>query len=156
MKKILIYTTFVLIFITLNGCKNEEQNNTITNNGEKKSEFTKSNTFNESIQKKEPNQPDTIKKDKSVLNKIGISTTDDGKIIIEPKKTKELLENIATTLKKEAIRIKENNKNLKSEDLGINKKEDKIIIDTNKTKKFLNKLSNDFSKTAKELGKIFE
>jgi len=149
MSKFNVVVLMAIIFITFNGCKNESS-------GENKSEITKSNTKNETINISAKKVPKKDKEDEKVLKKIGISTTNDGKIIIEPKKTKEFLEKIAKTLKKEAVRIKENNKDIKSEDLGISAKKDKIVIDVNKTEKFLDKLSKDFEKTAKELGNIFK
>ena len=148
MKRFIAIILTFLILMTLNGCKSD--------NGEKQSEITVGNTKNVEIMSSAKKVPKKDKEDEKVLKKIGISTTNDGKIIIEPKKTKEFLEKIAKTLKKEAVRIKENNKDIKSEDLGISAKKDKIVIDVNKTEKFLDKLSKDFEKTAKELGNIFK
>ena len=144
MKRFYILMSIVFSLATFNGCEND-------NSGEKRSDITNSNTKNEPIkihtQKEE--------EEKKVLNKIGISTTNDGKIIIEPKKTKEFLESIAQTLQKEAKRIKEENRGIKAKDIGIEANKDKIVIDVNKTEKFLEKLSKDLEKTASELEKIF-
>ena len=93
------------------------------------------------------------KKDKKILNKLGINTTNDGKIIIEPKKTKEFLENLANILKKEGEEFKKKNRGLNSQDLGIQANKDKIIIDTKKTKNFLEKLSKDLEEMAKDIEK---
>jgi hypothetical protein len=145
MKKIYVYIILNLFLVSFNGCNSSKS-------GEKESDITNSNTKNETI------KIHTTKEDeeKKVLNKIGITTTNDGKIIIEPKKTKEFLDKIAKTMKKEAKRIKEENKNLSAEDIGISAKKDKIVIDINKTGKFLDKLSKDLSETANELEKIFK
>jgi len=144
MKKLYIFFTIFFALSAFNGCESN-------NSGENKPVITNSNTKNEAIKihtKKED-------KEKEVLNKIGITTTNDGKIIIEPKKTQEFLENIAQTLQKEAKRIKEENRDIKPKDIGIEASQNKIVIDVNKTEKFLNKLSKDLEKTASELEKIF-
>jgi len=145
MKKLYIIPIIVFSLFTFNGCKDEES-------GENKSDFTISNTNNEPLKIHTQKEKD----EKKVLNKIGVSTTNDGKIIIEPKKTKEFLNGIANILKKEANRIKDENKGLKPKDIGIDAKKDKIVIDINKTEKFLNKLSKDLAKTANELEKVFK
>ena len=145
MKKFYLVTILAFSLVTFNGCKND-------NSGENKSDITNSNTKNETIKIHTKKDDD----EKKVLNKIGITTTNDGKIIIEPKKTKEFLENIAKTLEKEAKRIKNENKDIKAKDIGIEANKDKIVIDVNKTEKFLDKLSKDLAKTASELEKIFK
>jgi len=96
------------------------------------------------------------KKDDKILKKMGIDTTNDGKIVIEPNKTKEFLKNIATIFATEAKKLKDKNSNIKSSDLGIEASRDKIIIDTKKSKKFLEKLSHDLDEMAKDLEKSFE
>jgi len=91
-----------------------------------------------------------------VLNKLGINTTDDGKIVIEPKKTREFFENLAKILTKEGEEFKNKNADIKSDDLGIKASKDKIIIDTTKTKSFLEKLSKDLEDMAKDITKEIE
>ena len=145
MKQIYKFILLCSFLFTFNGCNN-------SNSGENKSNITNSNTKNETLKihtKKD-------EEEKKVLNKIGITKTNDGKIIIEPKKTKEFLDKIAETMKKETKRIKEKNRNLTSEDIGISANKDKIVIDINKTGMFLDKLSKDLSETANELEKIFK
>ncbi len=94
------------------------------------------------------------RQDKAVLDKMGISTDGD-RIIIEPKKTKVFLETIAKSLQKEAIKIQQETKKLKSKDLGIHKESDKITIDLNKTEKVLNNFTKELEGIAKSLGKVF-
>ena len=93
------------------------------------------------------------KKEEKILNKLGINTTNDGKIVIEPKKTKEFLDGLSKILKKEATELKEKNKGITSEDLGIEANKDKITIDTKKTKNFLEKFSKDLEDMAKDIEK---
>jgi len=144
MKKIYLILVLALFLVAFNGCENG-------NSGENKSIITNSNTKNEHIKIHTKKEDDEQK----VLNKIGITTSNDGKIIIEPKKTKEFLETIAKTLEKEAKRIKERNRGINAKDIGIEANKNKIVIDVNKTEKFLDKLSKDLEKTASELEKIF-
>ncbi len=93
------------------------------------------------------------KREHKVLNKLGIETTDDGKIVIEPKKTKEFFEKLSKILIKEGEEFKNKNADLKSEDLGIEASKDKIIIDTKKTKSFLERLSKDLEEMAEDISK---
>ncbi len=93
------------------------------------------------------------KKEKKILDKLGINTTSDGKIVIEPKKTKEFLDALSGILKRETTKLKEKNSGLTSEDLGVKADKDKIIIDTQKTKSFLEKFSKDLEDMATDIEK---
>jgi len=93
------------------------------------------------------------KKEHKILNKLGINTTKDGKIVIEPKKTKEFFKKLAKILTKEGEEFKSKNDNIKGEDIGVKASKDKIIIDTKKTKNFLEKLSKDLENMAKDIEK---
>jgi len=127
---------------------------------EKDSKDTKDNITQEKIEPqssakvKEPLSQEQ-KRDKEVLETIGI-TADNEKIIIEPKKTKEFLEKIATTLQKESIKIEKESKKIDSKDLGIQKEGTKIIIDINKTEKVLKNLTNQLENLANTLEQIFD
>jgi len=145
MKKNYVFVIFFLALTAFSGCNNN-------NSGEKGDNIIKSNIKNEPIKIHTQKEND----EKKTLNKIGITTTDDGKIIIEPKKTKEFFKKIANTLKKEAKRIKDNNKDINANDIGISSNKEKIVIDVNKTEKFFDKLSKDILKSAEELEKVFD
>jgi len=89
------------------------------------------------------------------ISKIGISTQND-KIIIEPKKTKEFFNNLAKTMEKEAKKLKDKTKNINENDIGIHTNSDKITIDTNKTKTFLNNFAKELENVANNIEKSIE
>ncbi len=91
-------------------------------------------------------------KEDKLLHKIGIHTEND-KIIIEPKKTKEFLENIAKNLEQDAKKFTKKAKEIKESTLGIKASKDKVIIDLNKTKSFLETFSKEFENIAKDISK---
>jgi len=117
------------------------------------------------IQPKPPQKPIVVKtnkeieqeqKEAKILNKLGINATPDGKIVIDPKKTKEFFKNIANVLKQESIEFREKTKDITPQDLGIQTNQDKIIIDTQKSKSFLEKLTQDLEKMTKDIEKSIE
>ncbi len=89
-------------------------------------------------------------KDKKILKQIGISTNND-KIIIEPKKTEEFLKNMAKTLEQMAKEFEGKTKDIKSSDIGIKTSKDKITIDLNKTKNFLDTFSKELENISKNI-----
>ena len=144
MLKILHFIIIFLILGSFNGCNMQE-------NRESDSNFTKSNRQNGSIE-----QNTTLNKEEDkVLRKIGIST-ENGKIVIEPNKTKEFLETVAKKFESEAIKLQQKAKDINISTLGIKKESDKIVIDINQTQKTLEKISKDLENIAKEIGKIFQ
>ena len=89
-------------------------------------------------------------KEKKLLKKIGISSNND-KIVIEPKKTEEFFKNMAKTLEHVAKEFEGKTKDIKSSDIGINASKDKITIDLNKTKNFLDNFSKELKQMAKDI-----
>jgi len=140
MKKLLIILILFMIFISLNGCK-KDTNKIDTEN------VTKSNEIENNVNK--------VSSDDKILSKIGISTQND-KIIIEPKKTKEFFNNLAKTMEKEAKKLKDKTKNINENDIGIHTNSDKITIDTNKTKTFLNNFAKELENVANNIEKSIE
>lgn len=128
--------------VFLSGCKAEQN---------KKQE---ENIATQTVPKLETKQQrEEVSQEKSTLQKIGISTEGD-KIVIEPKKTKAFLEEIAKSLQQEAIEIEQKAKKIKKEDFGIEKNKDKITIDINKTQKILNSFTKELEGVAKSLEKV--
>ncbi|HGZ71105.1 MAG TPA: hypothetical protein ENK74_06855 [Nitratifractor sp.] len=137
---VILFTLLTLMFA--GGCQKEEHKDTQTQERL------------EPLQTQE--QPSKQEKEnQEVLNNLGISTEGE-KIVIDPKKTKAFLEGVATTLQSEAVRIKEEAKKIKSEDLGIHKESDKVIIDINKTKKVLKGFTDQLEDVAKSLENVFD
>jgi len=136
MKKINIFL-LISILIALNGCENNEkrQNDTFETKNEKI--VPKSN------------------KDDKVLSKIGISTEND-KIIIEPKKTKAFFDKLAKTLEKNAKKLEKKTETIDENDIGIRASKDKITIDLNKTKSFLDNFSKELEKVAKDIQDVID
>ncbi len=137
MCKKVIKMGLILSLFALNGCKdgsNSAHEKNITESNKIKLNDTKSN-----------NQKD-------LSSKIGISAKD-GKIVIEPKKTKKFLDDIAKVFEKKAKELKENTKNINENDIGVNINKEKITIDLNKTKNFLEKFSKELENVAKEIDK---
>lgn len=133
---LILFTLLTLIFA--NGCKKEDHK-----------DMQNQESLEPLQTQGQPNKQE--KKNQEVLNNLGISTEDE-KIVIDPKKTKAFLEGVANTLQGEAVRIKEEAKKIKSEDLGIHKESDKVIIDINKTKKVLKGFTDQLEDVAKSLG----
>ena len=136
MKKI-NFLIALIILVSYNGCKNNEQS---------KNDIKK--TKNEDIVTKSG-------KDDKVLNKIGISTEND-KIIIEPKKTKAFFDKLAKTLEKNAKNLEQKTKTIDENDIGISTSKDKITIDLNKTKSFLDSFSKELEKVAKDIQDVID
>jgi len=126
----------LLILLSLNGCENSNKN-------DNSKTITKSNISTSN------------KKDNKILTNIGISTQDD-KIIIEPKKTKEFLNKLANRLKKEATKLESKVKNINEKDIGIEANKDKITIDVNKTDKVLKNFSKELESIAKDINKVIK
>ena len=141
MEKSVKFILFIVFLLPLSGCNDSNEKT----NQEKDINFTKSNTL---IRENGDSED-------KVLNKIGISTQDD-KIIIEPKKTKEFFEQMAKTLEKEAKKFESKAKEINISDLGIRSSDTKIVIDVNKTKNFLEKFSKELEGVAKELEEVFK
>jgi len=159
--KIFFIVAITLPLIFACGSNNKENNQTKIEATSKKVEKIKEGGDFERVEVEELPSPqlktnqeiEEAKKEHKVLNKLGIETTQDGKIVIEPKKTKEFFERIAKILAKEGEEFKNKNADLKSEDLGIEASKDKIIIDTKKTKSFLERLSKDLEEMAEDISK---
>jgi len=133
-----IYSKIMLIIFILfssNGCDGNSKNET-------NKTITKSNIVIK-VNKKES-------KEDKILKKIGI-TEQNGKIIIDPKKTKSFLDNLSKTLEKEAKKFESKTKDIDEDELGIHISKDKIIIDANKTKSFLENFAKELESVAKDI-----
>jgi len=134
---------FILIFFILlsyNGCKSN-------NNSDINKTITKGNIVIK-VNKKES-------KEDKILENIGI-TEHNGKIIIDPKKTKSFLDNLSKTLEKEAKKFESKTKDIDENELGIHISKDKIIIDANKTKSFLENFAKELESVAKDIEKTID
>ena len=161
MKKISYIITTLTILLLFTNCNSSKQDNNKTVH---KSEQKVSNSGFQRVEEQK-NKPVILKSRKKIeedkdelkiLNKMGIDKTNDGKIVIEPKKTKEFLNSITKVFESEAKKIKDKNKDLKAEDLGIQMSKDKIIINPKKTEDFLDNLSKDLENIANELDKTIK
>ena len=137
LKKVNI-SLILLLLISLNGCK---QNNENENN----KTFIKNSTITQNRNHKND--------DDKILQKIGISTEKD-KIIIEPKKTKAFFDKLGKTFEQTAKRIKSKVDKIDEKDIGITANKDKITIDINKTTNFFNSFSKELEKAAKDIDKV--
>ncbi len=138
---------FILIF-SIFGCGNNSKEVNKT-----KEKISKSPIKHTSISIK--NEESNKSKDR-VLNKLGIQKSSDGKIIIDPKKTKEFLEGMAAIFANEAQKIKNKNKDLTPKDLGVEVNGSKIIIDPQKGKSFLEEFSKELEEVGKDLKKSID
>ena len=138
-----IYSKLILIFFILfsfNGCDGNSKSDT-------NKTITKSNIVIK-VDKKES-------KEDKILDNIGI-TEQNGKIIIDPKKTKSFLDNLSKTLEKEAKKFESKTKDIDEDELGIHISKDKIIIDANKTKSFLENFAKELESVAKDIEKTID
>jgi len=129
---------FILIFgilLSYNGCKSN-------NNRDINKTITKSNI--------KTDNPSKVDKEDKILSNIGI-TEQNGKIIIDPKKTKSFLDNLSKTLEKEAKKFESKTKDIDENELGIHISKDKIVIDANKTKSFLENFAKELESVAKDI-----
>ena len=115
--------------------------------GNNEKNVTKLNSLQKNISKSEDKE--------NILHKIGIVAKDD-KIIIEPKKAKEFLENLAKTLQKNAKEIEKESCEINKSAIGVSAKDDKIVIDLNKTKNVLEKFSKHLQNIVKDLEKVLD
>jgi len=136
MKKI-NFLIALTVLVSYNGCKNDNKVKNDTLKTKNETTVTKSS------------------KDDKVLNKIGISTEND-KIIIEPKKTKAFFDKLAKTLEKNAKNLEQKTKTIDENDIGISASKDKITIDLNKTKSFLDSFSKELEKVAKDIQDVID
>ena len=139
LKKVKI-SLILLLLISLNGCKENSQN-------ENNKTLIKNNTVKQNINQKND--------DAKILQKIGISTEND-KIIIEPKKTKAFFEKLGKTFEHTAKRIKSKVDKIDEKDIGITANKDKITIDINKTTNFLNSFSKELEKSVKDIDRVIK
>ena len=137
LKKVNI-SLILLLLISLNGCKENTQN-------ENNKTPIKNNTITQN--KNQKNDDDKI------LQKIGISTEND-KIIIEPKKTKAFFDKLGKTLEHTAKRMKSKVDKIDEKDIGITANKDKITIDVNKTNNFLKSFAKELESVAKDINKV--
>ena len=128
----------LVILVSLNGCDQSTQdknNKSITKSNDKSLKIDKEN-----------------KKDK-ILQKIGISTEND-KIIIEPKKTKAFFDKLTKILEKKAKKFESKVDQIDEKDIGITANKDKITIDINKTTNFLKSFSKELESVAKDIDNV--
>jgi len=130
--------SLILLLLLLSGCKSNSQS-------ENNKTLIKSNTSQHKANKKNS--------DDKILQKIGISTEDD-KIIIEPKKTKAFFDKLTKRLEKDAKKFESKVKKIDEKDIGIEVNRDKITIDVNKTNNFLKKFSKELEGVAKDINKV--
>jgi len=130
--------SLIILLILLSGCESNSQS-------ENNKTLIKSNTSQHKVDKKNP--------DDKILQKIGISTEDD-KIIIEPKKTKAFFDKLTKTLEKEAKKFESKVDKIDEKDIGIEVNRDKITIDVNKTTNFLKNFSKELEGVAKDIDKV--
>jgi cell division protein ZapA (FtsZ GTPase activity inhibitor) len=152
---------FVMIFF-INGCEDSKKEPKDIKNSQKVTQNRISNAEGGDIVKIDENkQPlilkrdkdiDDAKKEKKILNKIGISANGQ-KITIDINKTKSFLDSITKIIDKKAKKIENKTKNLDSKDLGIEIDNDKVEIDLKKSKKFLNDFSKELNGMVKDIDK---
>jgi uncharacterized lipoprotein YehR (DUF1307 family) len=87
---------------------------------------------------------------------VGVTTTPDGKIIIDTNKTKSYFEALARKMKEKADQLAKDMQKgvIKEKEAGIEVSEEKIVIDVNKTKGFLEQWAKKMEGFVKEMDEV--
>ena len=94
-----------------------------------------------------------LKAKQEKFSKIGIQTTEDGKIIIDTNRTKHYFESIAETWKQKADKLAADlQKGMVDEkEIGIEVNDTRVSVDLNKTQSFLEKWTKKMESFVKEM-----
>jgi len=94
----------------------------------------------------------------SKLTHLGITTTPDGKIIIDTNKTKSYLEQLAKQMKAKADELAKEMQQgaIEEKEVGIEVNQTKIVIDLNKTQNFMEKWTQKMQGFVKDMEKLSE
>ncbi len=92
------------------------------------------------------------------LTHLGITTTPDGKIIIDTNKTKSYLEQLAKQMKAKADEFAKEMQQgaIEEKEVGIEVNQSKIVIDLNKTQNFMEKWTQKMQGFVKDMEKLSE
>jgi len=90
------------------------------------------------------------------LSHVGVTTTPDGKIIIDTNKTKSYFEALARKMKEKADQLAKDMQKgvIEEKEAGIEVSEEKIVIDVNKTKGFLEQWAKKMEGFVKEMDEV--
>ena len=90
------------------------------------------------------------------LSHVGVTTTPDGKIIIDTNKTKSYFEAVARKMKEKADQLTKDMQKgvIEEKEAGIEVSEEKIVIDVNKTKGFLEQWAKKMEGFVKEMDEV--
>ena len=102
---------------------------------------------------KELKAKEEAKRKQEKFSKIGIQTTEDGKIIIDTNRTKHYFESIAETWKQKADKLAADlQKGMVDEkEIGIEVNDTRVSVDLNKTQSFLEKWTKKMESFVKEM-----
>ncbi len=107
---------------------------------------------------KEQKEKQTASKTKSSgkLDHLGVTTTPDGKIIIDTNKTKSYLEQLALQMKAKADELAKEMQQgvIEEKEVGIEVNQTKIVIDLNKTQNFMEKWAKKMQGFVKDMEKL--
>jgi len=95
-------------------------------------------------------------KTENKLSHFGVTTTPDGKIIIDTNKTKTYFEQFAKKIKEKADKLAKDMQKgmIEEKEAGIEVSQDKIVIDVNKTKGFMESWAKKMETFVKEMDEV--
>jgi flagellar motor protein MotB len=90
------------------------------------------------------------------LSYVGVTTTPDGKIIIDTNKTKSYFETVARKMKEKVDQLAKDIQKgvIEEKEAGIVVSEERIVIDVNKTKGFMEQWAKKMEGFVKEMGQV--
>ena len=90
------------------------------------------------------------------LSHLGVTTTPDGKIIIDTNKTKTYFEQFAKQMKEKMDKLAKDMQKgmIEEKEAGIEVSQDKIVIDVNKTKGFMESWAKKMETFVKEMDEV--
>jgi len=93
---------------------------------------------------------------KSKFSHIGVTTTPDGKIVIDTNKTKTYFEKLAKQMKEKMDKLAKDMQKgvIQEKEAGIEVSEEKIVIDVNRTKGFLEVWAQKMESFVKEMDEV--
>ena len=150
------YTLSILLAAALlAGC--EQKQETQAEHDAKVAQQAREALLKELKEKKQNGTQTTSKTESpSKLDHLGVTTTPDGKIIIDTNRTKSYLERLAKQMKEKADQLAKEMQQgkIQEKEVGIEVNQTKIVIDLNKTQSFMEKWAKKMQGFVKDMEKL--
>jgi len=155
MKQFMLAT---LVLFALVGCDQKKEDQTAHDAKvaqQAREQLLKELKAKEEAQKK-AQEAQKAEKAENKLSHFGVTTTPDGKIIIDTNKTKTYFEQFAKQMKEKMDKLAKDMQKgmIEEKEAGIEVSQDKIVIDVNKTKGFMENWAKKMETFVKEMDEV--